>query len=196
MRNQFLTLIVMLMTGSIASQNISISGIVTEASSGQPLPGVNVIIKNTAKGASTDFDGKFTLDDVPLNSIVVISYIGYQSQEIIVENEQPLTIQLQEDAEALSEVIVIGYGTQKKKEVTGAVSVLDSKAIEKLNPVRVEQAIQGQVAGVNVTSNSGSPGSGLNIRIRGITTNGNNAPLILVDGNRITDLSVLNPKKP
>ena len=77
MRNQFLTLIVMLMTGSIASQNISISGIVTEASSGQPLPGVNVIIKNTAKGASTDFDGKFTLDDVPLNSIVVISYIGY-----------------------------------------------------------------------------------------------------------------------
>ena len=176
MRNQFLTLIVMLMTGSIASQNISISGIVTEASSGQPLPGVNVIIKNTAKGASTDFDGKFTLDDVPLNSIVVISYIGYQSQEIIVENEQPLTIQLQEDAEALSEVIVIGYGTQKKKEVTGAVSVLDSKAIEKLNPVRVEQAIQGQVAGVNVTSNSGSPGSGLNIRIGGITTNGNNAP--------------------
>ena len=193
MRNQFLTLIVMLMTGSIAGQNISISGIVTEASSGQPLPGVNVIIKNTAKGASTDFDGKFTLDDVPLNSIVVISYIGYQSQEIIVENEQPLTIQLQEDAEALSEVVVIGYGTQKKKEVTGAVSVLDSKAIEKLNPVRVEQAIQGQVAGVNVTSNSGSPGSGLNIRIRGITTNGNNAPLILVDGNRITDLSVLNP---
>lgn len=180
---------------SIATQgqNVDVSGTVTEASSGQPLPGVNLVIKNTTKGASTDFDGNFTITDVPLNSILVVSYLGFITQEIKIENANPLSIVLQEDAQSLSEVVVIGYGTQKKKEVTGAVSVLDSESIEKLNPVRVEQAIQGQVAGVNITSNSGSPGSGLNIRIRGITTNGDNAPLILVDGNRISDLSVLNP---
>ena len=93
---------------------------------------------------------------------------------------------------ALDEVVVVGYGTQRKKEVTGAVSVVDSKIIDKLNPVRVEQALQGQVS-VNITSSSGSPGSGLNIRIRGISTNGDSRPLILVDGNIIEDLSVINP---
>ncbi|BAO75029.1 TonB-dependent receptor [Winogradskyella sp. PG-2] len=174
-------------------QNIDVTGTVIEAASGQPLPGVNVIIKNTKKGVSTDFDGNFILKDVPLNSILVVSYLGFVTQEVTVINIQPINISLQDDAESLNEVVVIGYGTQKKKEITGAVSVLDSKAIEKLNPVRIEQAIQGQVAGVNITSNSGSPGSGLNIRIRGITTNGDNAPLILVDGNRISDLSVINP---
>ncbi|WP_138432924.1 SusC/RagA family TonB-linked outer membrane protein [Winogradskyella algicola] len=178
---------------AIHGQNVDVSGTVTEASSGQPLPGVNVLVKDTTKGASTDFDGNFTLNDVPLNSIIVVSYLGFITQEIIIKNANPLSIVLQEDAQSLNEVVVIGYGTQTKKEVTGAVSVLDSKSIEKLNPVRVEQAIQGQIAGVNITSNSGSPGSGLNIRIRGITTNGDNAPLILVDGNRISDLSVLNP---
>jgi TonB-linked SusC/RagA family outer membrane protein len=193
MKINLFTIFLVLFSLSVTCQNVDVSGTITEASSGQPLPGVNVLLKNTSRGTSTDFDGKFTLTDVPLNAVIIISYLGFITQEITITNAQPLNIMLQEDAEALSEVVVIGYGTQKKKEVTGAVSVLDSKTIEKLNPVRVEQAIQGQVAGVNITSNSGSPGSGLNIRIRGITTNGDNAPLILVDGNRITDLSVINP---
>lgn len=193
MKIKILMLLTFIFTLVVQGQNVNVTGTVTEASSGQPLPGVNVILKNTSRGASTDFDGKFTLNDVPLNSILVISYIGFQPQEITIVNDQPLSIALIEDAESLNEVVVIGYGTQTKKEVTGAVTVLDSETIEKLNPVRVEQAIQGQVAGVNITSNSGSPGSGLNIRIRGITTNGDNRPLILVDGNRIEDLSVLNP---
>jgi len=174
-------------------QNLNVTGTVIEASSGQPLPGVNVILKNTSKGASTDFDGNFTLNDVPVNSVLVVSYLGFVTQEITVVNETPLNIALQEDAQSLSEVVVIGYGTQKKKEVTGAVAVVDAKAIEKLNPTRVEQALQGQVAGVTVTSNSGSPGSGSNVRIRGISTNGDARPLILVDGNVIEDLSVINP---
>jgi len=193
MKLKLFTLFAFLFTMLAYGQNLNVTGTVIEASSGQPLPGVNVILKNTSKGASTDFDGNFTLNDVPVNSVLVISYLGFVTQEITIINEEPLNIALQEDAQSLNEVVVIGYGTQKKKEVTGAVSVLDSKTIEKLNPVRVEQAIQGQVVGVNITSNSGSPGSGLNIRIRGITTNGDNAPLILVDGNRISDLSVLNP---
>ena len=90
----------------------------------------------------------------------------------------------------LDEVVVIGYGSVTKKEVTGAVSVVGSQSINKLNPTRIEQALQGQVSGVNITSASGSPGSGLNIRIRGISTNGDNRPLILLDGNVIEDLVV------
>lgn len=193
MKIKLLMLFAFIFSMAINGQNVNVTGTITEASSGQPLPGVNVILKNTAKGASSDFDGNFTLNDVPLNSIIVISYLGFVTQEITIINEQLLTISLEEDAESLSEVVVIGYGTQKKKEVTGAVSVIDSKAIEKLNPVRVEQALQGQVAGVTVTANSGSPGAGSNIRIRGISTNGDARPLILVDGNVIEDLSVINP---
>ncbi|WP_370392493.1 SusC/RagA family TonB-linked outer membrane protein [uncultured Winogradskyella sp.] len=174
-------------------QTVNVKGTVTEASSGLPLPGVNVVIKNTTKGASTDFDGNFTIEDVSLNSILVVSYLGFQTQEIKIVDDKPLSIALVEDAEALNEVVVIGYGTQTKKEVTGAVSVVSSETIEELKPTRVEQALQGQVAGVNITSTSGSPGSALTINIRGISTNGDNRPLILVDGNVIEDLSVLNP---
>tara|TARA_R100001369_G_scaffold3117_3_gene10045 strand:+ start:3680 stop:6658 length:2979 start_codon:yes stop_codon:yes gene_type:complete len=178
---------------TINGQNVDVIGTVTEASSGQPLPGVNIILKNTAKGTSTDFDGKFTLKDVPLNSIVVISYLGFQTQEITIINNQPLSISLQDDAESLNEVVVIGYGTQKKKEVTGAVSVVSSETIEKLKPTRIEQALQGQVAGVNIVSNGGSPGAASTITIRGISTNGDSRPLILVDGTIVEDLSVINP---
>jgi len=193
MKIKFLMLLTFIVTMTVYGQNVNVTGTVTEASSGIPLPGVNLILKNTSIGTSTDFDGNFTLNDVPLNSVIVVSYLGFISQEITVINEEPVSILLEEDLESLEEVVVIGYGTQKKKEVTGAVTVLDAKAIEKLNPVRVEQALQGQVAGVTVTANSGSPGAGSNIRIRGISTNGDARPLILVDGNVIEDLSVINP---
>jgi len=178
---------------SLGAQNIVVTGTVTEAASGLPLPGVNVIVKGTSKGASTDFDGNFTIPEVELNSTLVISYIGYQTKEIVVVNDNPINVVLEEDAESLNEVVVIGYGTQKKKEITGAVSVVSSNTIEKLKPTRIEQALQGQVAGVNIVSNSGSPGAPLTINIRGISTNGQNQPLILVDGTIVEDLSVINP---
>ncbi|MEO1030049.1 MAG: TonB-dependent receptor [Bacteroidota bacterium] len=193
MKINFFTLLAMCFSMAMFGQNVDVIGTVTEAASDQPLPGVNLVIKGTAKGASTDFDGNFSITDVPLNSILVVSYLGFITQEITITGSEPLTIALVEDAQSLSEVVVVGYGTQKKKETTGAVAVLDSEAIEKLNPQRVEQALQGQIAGVNVTSTSGSPGAGSNIRIRGVSTNGDNRPLILVDGNVIEDLSVLNP---
>jgi TonB-linked SusC/RagA family outer membrane protein len=174
------------------AQNVNLKGTVSE-SSGSALPGVSIIIKGTSTGTATDFDGNFDLDDVPISSVLVFSYVGFMDQEATIMNGDPLTITLIEDAESLDEIILIGYGTQAKKEITGAVSVVGSETIEKLNPVRVEQALQGQVSGVNVTSQSGSPGSSSNIRIRGVTTNGNNNPLILVDGNVIEDLSVINP---
>jgi TonB-linked SusC/RagA family outer membrane protein len=174
------------------AQNIDISGNVQD-NTGFPIPGVNVLVKNSSKGAVTDFDGNFTVTDVKIGSTLSFSFIGYVTKEIVITNNAKLTIQLTEDLALLDEVVVVGYGTQRKKEVTGAVAVLDAAAIEKLNPQRIEQALQGQISGVNVTSSSGSPGSGSDIRIRGITTNGDNRPLILVDGNVIEDLSVVNP---
>lgn len=177
----------------IYGQNLDVFGTVTEASTGQPLPGVNVILKNTSTGTSTDFDGNFTLNNVPTNSVLVISYLGFLTKEITVVNNQSLVILLEEDTQSLEEVVVIGYGTQRKKEITGAVSVVSSNTIENLKPTRIEQALQGQVAGVNIVSNSGSPGAPLTINIRGVSTNGQNQPLILVDGTIVEDLSVINP---
>ena len=193
MYKKILTLIVFIFSVTLYAQTINVTGTVTEASTGQPLPGVNVIVKNTSVGTSTDFDGKFTLNSVSLNSTLVVSYVGFQTQEITVSDTKSLSIALQEDAESLNEVVVIGYGTQKKKEITGAVAVVSSETIETLKPTRIEQALQGQVAGVNIVSNSGSPGAASTISIRGVSTNGDSRPLILVDGTVVEDLSVINP---
>lgn len=176
----------------LGAQNIKVSGVVVDADFGSPLPGVNLLIKGTSIGASTDFDGNFTINDVPLNSVLVVSYIGYKTVEITIVNDNPLNITLVEDAQSLDEVVVVGYGTQRKRDITGAVSIVSSKTLDELKPVKVEQALQGTVAGVNVTTQSGSPGAGLDIRIRGIATNGQNGPLVIIDGYQ-GDLSILNP---
>jgi TonB-linked SusC/RagA family outer membrane protein len=175
------------------AQTYNVSGNVTAADDNFPIPGVNVIIKNTARGVSTDFDGNYTFDDVPSGATLVFSYVGFQTKEVVITSDQVLNIQLETDVATLDEVVVIGYGTQTKKEITGAVGIVSSETIEELKPTRVEQALQGQVAGVQINSNSGSPGSGSTISIRGISTNGDSRPLILVDGNVVEDLSVINP---
>ncbi|WP_430906026.1 SusC/RagA family TonB-linked outer membrane protein [Maribacter sp. 2-571] len=182
-----------LCTTTIA-QSVKVSGTVYDQTTSQPLPGANVFVKNTNTGTTADFDGNFELSDVAIGDVLVFSYISFKNQEYPIDGPQSgLEIFLEEDVAALDEVVVIGYGTQTKKEITGAVAVIGAQTIEELNPTRVEQALQGQVAGVNITAESGSPGSGSSIRIRGISTNGDNRPLILVDGNVIEDLSVLNP---
>jgi TonB-dependent starch-binding outer membrane protein SusC len=192
MKKMFLKILALFFVAFTSAQNIDVSGNVNETT-GLPIPGVNVIVKNTNIGTITDFDGNFSITNIKIGSTIVVSYIRYITKEIVIADNSKLTIQLEEDVAKLDEIVVIGYGSQKKKEVTGAVTVLGSNAIEKLNPVRVEQALQGQVAGVNVTSGSGSPGAGSNIRIRGVSTNGDSAPLILVDGIRVGDLSAINP---
>ncbi|WP_460218626.1 SusC/RagA family TonB-linked outer membrane protein [Psychroserpens sp. MEBiC05023] len=193
MTTKLFTLLFFFFTSLAISQNVTVTGTVTDQATGQPIPGVNVLVKNTTNGASTDFDGNFSISNVPINSVIVFSYLGYKDYEVTVANDNPLAIALVEDAQSLNEVVVIGYGTQKKKETTGAVSVVSSETIENLKPTRIEQALQGQVAGVNISSNSGSPGASSTISIRGISTNGDSRPLILVDGNVIEDLSVINP---
>jgi len=192
MRHILLNVLAFFFIAYASAQNVNLSGTVQDEG-GMPIPGVNVIVKNTTKGSVTDFDGNFTISDVEIGSTLTFSYVGYVTYEVVIANGNDMAIILQEDVAQLDEVVVIGYGTQTKKEITGAVSVVSNETIEKLKPTRIEQALQGQVAGVNITANSGSPGAGSTINIRGVSTNGDSRPLILVDGNVVEDLSVINP---
>lgn len=193
MKSNYLLIYFLLLSAFGFAQSYDIGGTVKESGSGLPLPGVNVQIKNTTKGTTSDFDGNFSLAGVPSGSVVIFSYVGFVSFEhIVTSNNSNLTVSLQEDSKSLDEVVVIGYGSQKRKELTGAVSTIDAKTLDILKPVKIEQALQGTLAGVVVTSQSGAPGAGLDIRIRGVSTNGNNAPLTIIDGY-IGELGLLNP---
>ena len=185
-------LIFMFISFWATAQTLNVKGIVKDAITGDVLPGVSVIIKGSTTGAQTDFDGFYSLSKVKKGAVLVFNYLGYKKKEVVA-GQETLNVSLEESAESLDEIVVIGYGTQRKKEVTGAVSVVSSATIEDLNPTRIEQALQGQVAGVNITQSSGSPGAASNIRIRGVSTNGDSRPLILLDGRVIEDLSVVNP---
>lgn len=166
---------------SIYAQNYEIKGTVSDAS-GSPLPGVSIVVKNTAKGASTDFDGKFTLSNVQKGETLVFSFIGYKTKEVAVSNSNYLNVTLNEDTQSLEEVVVVGYGTQKKSIVTGAISSVKAADFESLPVERVEQALQGRVSGVVIAADAGQPGSSSTVRVRGITTFGNNNPLWVIDG--------------
>ncbi|MGB3802114.1 MAG: TonB-dependent receptor [Lewinella sp.] len=195
---KILCLLVLTGTGfSLTAQSFDVSGIITDAESGDPLIGASVIVASTpedgsVRGTVTDLDGSFTITDVTAGAELRITYTGYAPTTVTVADDQPLTIELSSDVQALDEVVVIGYGTQTKRNVTGAVSTVDSETITDLKPQKIEQALQGTVAGVNVTTQSGAPGAGLNIRIRGVSTNGQNAPLVIIDGYQ-GDLSTVNP---
>ncbi|RRJ90169.1 SusC/RagA family TonB-linked outer membrane protein [Flavobacterium macacae] len=192
MKSNFYLFTFLLLSSFCFAQNYDISGTVIEAQTGLGLPGANVSVKNGTQQTTADLDGNFTLVKVPSGSTLVISYIGFTTKEISVTSNQPINVRLDSDQQSLDEVVVIGYGSQKKKEVTGAVSTISSQTLEVLKPIKVEQALQGTVSGVNVTSQSGAPGAGLDIRIRGIATNGENRPTAIIDGY-IGDLSLLNP---
>jgi len=170
-----------LTTWGMFSQEISVSGNVQDKE-GIPIPGANIYVKNTEKGVTTDFDGNFKIDKVDIGSTLVFSFVGYITQEIAISNKKPLTIVLLEDSQQLDEVVVIGYGTQKKSVVTGAISGVKQSELEDLPITRVEQTLQGRVSGITIAANSGQPGSSSTVRVRGITTLGNNEPLWVVDG--------------
>ncbi|WP_405294279.1 SusC/RagA family TonB-linked outer membrane protein [Algibacter sp. Ld11] len=173
------------------AQNIDISGNVQDGT-GFPIPGANIIVKNSTKGTTTDFDGNFVLSGVENGATISVSYIGYVTQELVITSNKKLIVQLQEDLAQLDEVVVVGYGTQKKKDVTGAVSIVSAATLEDLKPVDAAQALQGTSAGVSVTAPSGSPGGNFNILIRGVSSNGDNGPLVIIDGYA-GDLNSINP---
>jgi TonB-linked SusC/RagA family outer membrane protein len=180
-----------LFTIGVYAQEISLTGVITSADDGQPLPGVTVVVKGTTTGTVTNFDGIYQIN-IPADALLQISFIGMTTQEILVEGRTEINIVLEVETLGLDEVVVIGYGTQKKEDVTGAVSMVNAETIENMKPVKVEQALQGTMAGVNVTTQSGAPGAGLDIRIRGISTNGDASPVAIIDGYQ-GDLSTLNP---
>jgi iron complex outermembrane receptor protein len=167
---------------SVLSQN-TLSGVVLDKSSGQPLSGVNVVVLGSSKGAATDFDGKFQLTKVVKGDKIVFSFIGFKSETIVYSNQTTINVSLQEDANLLSEVVVqVGYGTVKKKDATGSVAVLSAKDFNKGSTVTAENLLNGRIAGVTVNT-SGAPGSGSEIRIRGgASLNASNDPLIVIDG--------------
>ncbi|WP_027124916.1 carboxypeptidase-like regulatory domain-containing protein [Gelidibacter mesophilus] len=193
MITKFLSFLILLSTTLAIGQTINVKGTVKDSESGQPLIGVNVIVKNTSKGASTDFDGNFSIDAVGINSVLVFSYVGFQNQEVKVFNDQPMTIVLKEDAEALGEIVVIGYGTQKVTDVSGAISTVKSETIENLKPLRVEEALQGNASGVAVVQ-GGAPGSKPTVLIRGIPSFTGTDPVVIIDGvpQTLDDLNSIN----
>ena len=157
-----------------------------------PLPGASVLVKGTNNGTTTDFDGKFILDKLAAGAVLQVSYMGYTAKEVVVNNQTTINIVLVEDASQLDEVIVVGYGTQKKSLVTGAISSIKSDDIQNNASTRVEQAIQGKVSGISVLSNSGSPGAASKIRIRGTGSNGNSDPIYIVDGMKTSSIDNLD----
>ncbi len=166
-------------------------GKVTSPSDQSALPGINVLVKNATIGTTTNVDGQYELQ-VPANAILVFSGIGYLTQEVPVKNRSEINIQLQDDTRQLNELVVVGYGSQKKRDITGSVSSLDSKEFNKGVQTCVDQLISGRSAGVQVTQASSEPGGGVSIRIRGANSiNANNEPLYVIDGLPINNSSVV-----
>ncbi len=176
-----------------AGQTQVVSGTVTDEN-GEPLVGVNILVEGTTRGTITDANGEFSLE-ANTNDQLRVSFIGYESQLLTIGTNTTFNIRLNPDVISLGEVVVVGYGTSTKKELTGAVSSVDGDKVERQNLPRLDEALQGQIAGVNITTNSGAPGASSNIRIRGLSTNGDNDPLILVDGviYNSEGLNALNP---
>ena len=150
----------------------------------EPLIGVSVIIKGASTiGTITDFDGNYALEVPAGKNVLEISYIGYKTQEITIGKNTQLNIKMQPDTQTLDEVVVIGYGTVKKRDLTGAVASVKSEDIVRMPTSNVLEAIQGQVAGLDITRSSGEAGSGVNMTLRGTRSiNGDNSPLFIIDG--------------
>ncbi len=173
-----------LMASLFAFSQQKVTGTVTDGSTGSPVPEVSVQLKGTTIGATTDFDGNYTITTKKADDILVFRYLGYKVQEIAVGSKSVLDVKLIEDSNALDEIVVVGYGSRKKSDITGSVSSVKSEELNAFPVLNAAQALQGRAAGVVVQSNNGGePGAPINIKIRGNTSiNASSAPLIVVDG--------------
>lgn len=170
-----------MVTMGVFGQKIAVKGVITAAEDGQPLPGVSVVVKGTTNGTVTNIDGNYELEVSP-DATLVFSFIGMKPQEISVENRTEIDVVLENESFDVDEVVVVGYGVQKKSLVTGAIAKVDGEELMKTSDMRVTQALQGKTAGVVISNNSGQPGDNVSIRIRGIGTNGDAEPLYIIDG--------------
>ncbi|MGL5272964.1 MAG: SusC/RagA family TonB-linked outer membrane protein, partial [Phocaeicola sp.] len=174
-------------------KKINVSGMIKD-SNGEPMIGVTVAVPGiNSLGTITDFDGNFILNEVPEDSNILISYIGYKTQKLPAKGSQNRLIVIQEDTELLDEVVVIGYGVQKKADLTGSVANINAEKLNTQSNANIGQALQGKIAGVDIVSQGGSPGSGSRIMVRGIGTLNNASPLYIVDGIYMSSIDNINP---
>lgn len=180
-RSVSLLVLMSLFSFTASAQTSTVTGTVTDENG--PLPGVTILLKGTSNGVVTDFDGNYTITDVPANGVLVYSYVGFLTEEIQVNGRSEISVTLTQDVSTLDEVVVVGYGTMKRSDVTGAMVSVSSEALEESIPTTVDQVLQGRAAGVQIQQNSGAPGGSSSIRIRGISSiTGSNEPIFVIDG--------------
>ncbi|WP_040665056.1 SusC/RagA family TonB-linked outer membrane protein [Nafulsella turpanensis] len=178
-------LLAWLLPDAVAQRQVS--GKVIEASTGEPLPGVTVLVKGTSIGVTTDLDGSYRLEVPGPEASLVFSFVGYHTQEVVVGNKSTINVTLEEDVQQLEEVVVVGYGTLKKSDLTGSVSSVTGEDLRSTVTANIDQALQGRVAGVQVSQNSGAPGAAVSIKIRGTNSiTGSNEPLYVIDGIQVS----------
>jgi Outer membrane receptor for ferrienterochelin and colicins len=175
------------------AQNRTISGTVVDTNGDPVIGAAVVVVGNTSMGAATDMNGAFTLS-VPAGSSISVESIGFQSQTLVVGNQSSFNIVLQDDTEMLEETVVIGYGVQRKSDVTGAIASVKESDLENRTATDVAQALQGKASGVQIVNSSGAPGSASSIQIRGYSSNSRTTPLMIVDGLKVNDISYLDPE--
>jgi TonB-dependent starch-binding outer membrane protein SusC len=176
------------------AQSRQITGTITASDDASAIPGVNIVIKGTTTGTVSNIDGQYSINVPNNNAVLVFSSVGYTAEEIPVGTQSVINVTLAQDIKTLSELVVVGYGTQKRQDVTGAISSVTAAQIEKTPVTTLDQALQGRSAGVQVTNNDASPGAGIQVQIRGIGSFGSNEPLYVVDGYPITgSINNLNP---
>ena len=182
LKTTLISLCISLISWGLYAQTTTVSGVVSDEN-GITIPGVNVVEKGTTNGTTTDMDGKYTISTSKSENLILsFSFLGFETSEIAAVGRSNINVVMKPSVAALDEVVVVGYGTSTKKEVTGATAKVQGESLQKLNIPRMDQALQGQVSGVAINTNSGSPGGSSSIRIRGLSTFGDNDPLILVDG--------------
>lgn len=178
---QLVLLTLMFLFCSAIQAQTTVTGVVSDLNG--PLPGVSVLVNGTTNGAATDFDGKYELSNVPTNGTLVFSFIGYKNQTVNVNGKKIINVTLIEDLQSLDEVVVVGYGTMKRTDLTGSVVSVSSEAVSQSVSTSIDQVLQGRAAGVQIQQNSGAPGAASSIRIRGISSlNGSNEPIFVIDG--------------
>ena len=183
----------MLFTVSSFAYSQTVTGTVSDANG--PLPGATVLVKGTSNGVTTDIDGNYTITDVPDGAVLHFSFVGYQDQEVLYNGQEEINVTLTEDVNQLDEVVVVGYTTQTRGDITGSVASVDMEEALKVPVTNAAEALQGRVSGVNVT-NAGAPGAAPKITIRGLGTSNNTNPLYIIDGVQTDDPNVLNSIDP
>lgn len=179
--------------GQLHAQNLVINGEVTDADTGDPLIGATIIHKGTTEGTITDFDGKFSLENMQLGDTLLFSYTGYGDEELAILTADYVKISLRLNAQVIEDVVVIGYGKQKKKVATGSIAKITTENIEGIVTSDVQSTLEGQVSGLIVNESSGQPGASKSILIRGVSTNGDNSPLYIVDGVEVGGIGNISP---